>query len=277
MTNYRSVYVDNVVLLSPHSIWTVHSIFNHVINLSCSHVPYLISISHISQPLLPYGIHLMPYDFKQVQQSLKLGDQMNLSSQQLHHDMFTIYVDSYVFDSQLVQSQPLLNKNINLFIDYLKTLDVTNGFGNTLKESLLDQYHPIAQLFASEDKIMIIHHLIGRGIGLTPTGDDMLLGYCFAMSTIDTCIHQLIKPLMYQELTTAVSQHYLYCASEYRFHDLLKKLYDCLAQPQLTLQQLQRCIQTILSYGHTSGCDILTGIVVTFYHMKRRNILCHNV
>lgn len=266
MNQYRSIFIDQHVLTSPNTIWTVHSIFDKVINLTCSHQMNLLTLTHVSHPRLPYGVHLMPHDFKKVQQQFNVGDQLLLTPCFLQHDSLGIVLQGQRYHSQLVMQQVVQSQNIALLINYLRQLSVRNGFGQTFQESLLDHEHLIKQLVLAKDKSIPLAKLIGRGVGLTPTGDDMVIGYNLAASCL-----RLPVVIPHYLATTKISQHYLYCSVHGCFHSLLLQLVTLLTEPHLVVKQLQSCIEAILSFGHTSGCDTLTGFILAIFYMKGEN------
>lgn len=266
MNQYRSIFIDQHVLTSSNTIWTVHSLFDKVINLACSHQINLITLTHVSHPYIPFGIHLMPYDFKQIKQQLKVGNQLYLTPDLLQHDNLSIVLGGQHYHSQLIMHKVVQSHNIALLINYLRQLSVRNGFGQTFQESLLDHEHLIKQLVLAKDKSLPLAKLIGRGVGLTPTGDDMVIGYNLAASCL-----RLPVVIPHYSATTKISQHYLYCSVHQYFHSLLLQLVTLLTENHLSIAQLQSCIAAILAVGHTSGCDTLTGFVLAIFYMKGEN------
>ena len=125
--------------------------------------------------------------------------------------------------------------------------------------------------FDEEQTIETISYLIGRGDGLTPSGDDILLGY--------TMVRQVFIPidsfidLLFQELkktnTTAISQAYYdglfagYVNS--LFHTLLS-LIDSDSN-----EVIKNLISLITRYGHTSGYDTLYGCYLGLKSLKSDN------
>lgn len=114
-------------------------------------------------------------------------------------------------------------------------------------------------LFAGDQEAVAqhCHACVGLGQGLTPSGDDMLLGVLAALHRYTpACIpllSQAIHPLLHR--TNEISASYL---------DLAMKGY--VATPVLDVlyhlgQNWEAPKRVLLSVGHSSGSDILYGIL----------------
>ncbi|WP_058912303.1 DUF2877 domain-containing protein [Entomohabitans teleogrylli] len=113
--------------------------------------------------------------------------------------------------------------------------------------------------------------LVGLGPGLTPSGDDMLVGALAVLYT--SHFRDLMRrrdllppPDQLARLTTSVSCSYLNSARN-----------GCFSLPVLRLMRdLQRgrqatpAISRLTSFGHTSGADLLAGIVTALYWLTER-------
>jgi hypothetical protein len=118
--------------------------------------------------------------------------------------------------------------------------------------NLTDLGKPVTELAAQ---------LAGLGSGLTPAGDDFLMGVMLRA----WLTHPEPEPFCQQIVeiavprTTTLSAALLRAASRGEcsaaWHTLLTAL-ESGAQPQL-----EKAVQAILSHGHTSGADILAGFL----------------
>jgi len=119
----------------------------------------------------------------------------------------------------------------------------------------------LAQWFSGETPDL--RQLIGRGPGLTPSGDDMLTGMLavlFASHYASQLLERVFLPPVDQLmlLTTSVSCSYLNSARRGEFSTTVLRVLRSLqagGDPQPAIQRL-------LSVGHTSGADILVGMVM---------------
>lgn len=116
-----------------------------------------------------------------------------------------------------------------------------------------------------------ISHLLGRGLGLTPSGDDILCGFGCALcyqwrrASVEFDGWRAFTQAVLGELpgrTTAVSEGYLraMCAG-YANEDYLDVL---TAFESGNVQSLPHLFSRILEMGHTSGADGLLGFGAAF-------------
>lgn len=110
-----------------------------------------------------------------------------------------------------------------------------------------------------------VHYLAGRGIGLTPAGDDFLLGMIYALwITRPPAVAAAIAQFIYTEATprtTTLSGRWLQAAKSGEAHISWHNLTLALAQHNPTA--VFEALQTILNIGHSSGADALIGFVQT--------------
>lgn len=109
--------------------------------------------------------------------------------------------------------------------------------------------------------------LIGYGKGLTPDGDDYLLGYLAALSpwqlTPERLAHQhRLQQLIEQHLprTTDISRHYLSRALEGHFSQPICTLLEQLISPTQTAALITAAEQ-VMQFGASSGVDCLAGML----------------
>lgn len=112
--------------------------------------------------------------------------------------------------------------------------------------------------------LMGANRLAGLGIGLTPSGDDFLLGVIYALWMNQT--PQVAKEWsanIYQSAaprTTRLSAYWLEAAAHGQaskpWHDLLMALHD------MDDVGILQAANSLVSFGHTSGFDALTGFIL---------------
>lgn len=114
-----------------------------------------------------------------------------------------------------------------------------------------------------------INSLIGLGSGLTPAGDDLLVGYMaglwctvrgsslrleFLSSLRNTVIDFSLN-------TNDISRTYLYHAARGQVSSRLENLAEAICLGE-SLERLLGIAQTAMSVGHTSGMDAVTGLLL---------------
>ena len=111
--------------------------------------------------------------------------------------------------------------------------------------------------------------LIGLGAGLTPSGDDLLVGYmaglwCTMQQRSDRAqfiagLGKTILQLSYK--TNEISRTYLYHAARGQVSSHLANLAESICRGVDT-GQLDQIAETAMKVGHTSGMDALSGLLI---------------
>lgn len=110
----------------------------------------------------------------------------------------------------------------------------------------------------------VAQNVAGVGVGLTPAGDDFLVGVMIGMRVAgrDAVVEPLVNALADTAIpqTTALSGAWLRAAARgeagLAWHNLLESI-----QREDEPEQLTQAIKTIISYGQTSGADALFGFL----------------
>jgi len=112
----------------------------------------------------------------------------------------------------------------------------------------------------------VTSELAGLGIGLTPAGDDLIMGAIYAV----WIIHPLkIASILAQEvadtaapLTTSLSAAWLRSAGRGEAGILWHEFFDALVSGDAS--RIQETMKNILAVGETSGADALVGFISVF-------------
>ena len=114
-----------------------------------------------------------------------------------------------------------------------------------------------------------LHSFLGLGNGLTPSGDDFILGLFLSLNrwssvvqtVLDlTALNQSIIEAAYRE-TTTISANLIECACSGLADERLIKAVDFLAVGKNSLPEM---LEGILSWGNSSGVDALAGMMTAF-------------
>lgn len=109
-----------------------------------------------------------------------------------------------------------------------------------------------------------VRWLLGRGPGLTPSGDDVLVGLLAGLSATGRLCAETVLRLAEvldrhgRELTTEVSVAYLRCAARGEFARPVGEVVRALDEHRDSVPAVSR----LLGHGHTSGADLLWGLIV---------------
>ncbi|HSL45554.1 MAG TPA: DUF2877 domain-containing protein [Anaerolineales bacterium] len=164
----------------------------------------------------------------------------------------------------------IANQLIKLPITDEKLL-LPHALTSSLTSALVNADSSIAKKVASQ--------LAGLGAGLTPAGDDFIVGAMYAARIIHPAEvgSKLAREIANTAapLTTSLSAGWLRAAGRGELGILWHRFFDALASGDVSTIQLR--ITRLLSVGHTSGADALAGFIGTFLcWAKKLNSLHHN-
>ena len=113
--------------------------------------------------------------------------------------------------------------------------------------------------------VKITSQLAGLGIGLTPSGDDLIMGAIYAMWIIHppTVARVLIQEIAHTAapLTTSLSASWLRSAGRGEAGGVWHEFFDALISTDSI--RIQETMKSILDIGETSGADALSGFFGT--------------
>ena len=118
------------------------------------------------------------------------------------------------------------------------------------------------QALISDTKLQpVISNLIGRGVGLTPEGDDVIIGLLAGADLLHSSTVQIIQETVENglEKTTWIGQCFLRFALERKFAEPVIRLFQALTrEDEPSFQQAAASLTTV---GATSGIATLRGIL----------------
>lgn len=114
--------------------------------------------------------------------------------------------------------------------------------------------------------------LLGLGNGLTPSGDDFLVGllsglHFFDLEEDERQLKNIIASNKHK--TTAISESFMRESLDDCYSEIILSLYGSLEIKSSSL--ISQNVTAILSYGHSSGMDILSGILFAVYLIDFKN------
>jgi hypothetical protein len=111
-----------------------------------------------------------------------------------------------------------------------------------------------------------LQKMIGRGAGLTPSGDDVVVGMLLAINRLENGLS--VGPAFAQDcmmladrLTTSLSAGLIRCAADGQADERLVTALDGMITGSLDEAQ---CAAHFLAYGGSSGIDCLLGMYLIF-------------
>ena len=247
--------------------------------LICFHSP--------GAPLGPWGVEA-PLDWKQ----LGVNDRVTARAGDVRVGLLSLSLDrAEVHDLRLsAASKPITLQSL---ADRAKALnDLQDHWLNGEPTRSADRFRAVCQrvldAWVSRGTVERLSELIGLGIGLTPTGDDILVGILGGLEIlvqITTARPPLLNGLRAthnrlgsligekaQEKTTLPSAQMLRSGVEGRFCEPLVELLNALCESATTAAELQHLAQCVLGLGHSSGSDLLAGLIATLdWGLSRSN------
>lgn len=263
-------------ILQSHAVGHVHSVYRKTINLQINQ--HLVSLQSAASPISPlsliteleaHAMERLPILNGQPFQS-SIGEiQIQTTDEEILFD----FSDATIFDSKLYASS---SSYAALLKPALESSD-SNGFlpvffpqSQEKNPSCTDQF--LVNLAAKnrisactlafheaeyEKATSELIHLIGLGIGLTPSGDDFLCGILAGLVLTDNQNHPFTIKLKEQlkknlKNTNDISRAFLSCALESHFSEAVKKIPTATSPTEL--------LTPFEAIGHSSGIDTLCGI-----------------
>lgn len=265
-------------ILSMRKNLALHSQFQNGCNFIVDN--QLLFIGTNEKGITPFGIHFPIDKFKQIYPTILKGDievVQNTKNLSLLFEKLTIDLSpANIYDKKLVKMPLYSYHYLELVIDFL------NGYLNQTGISFVQEKFwnkipawldsPILEKdFLHREINLFIHQLIGNGPGLTPSGDDFLVGV-MAVDQINPFLpndfYQIISEEVTKDTTTIVSQNYLAAATKGHFHSFIIEFLLSLKSQNSSAYCLE-----LTSLGHTSGIDTLCGINWAFRQILQKTIV----
>lgn len=250
----------------------IHSIFTQAVNIKIE--GKLISL--LSDRLIetPSSILLVDSDLRKLIACLQIKDKVICQDGIVQfRTLNNIFVN--IFSSPIIE-QPFLKRNID--IDLLKycLVQIQYGFIQHIiqyqYQSLSDYWKYILENDDLKFDIKVLIKCIGKGIGLTPAGDDFIIGvsavYYFlsdisllAKNNFNLLQHNIIQ---YLSATNEISANYLLQASQGYFNQPLSCLVNALLEGNNVVAN--KALMQVLHIGASSGTDCVAGVLYAFHN-----------
>ena len=172
-------------------------------------------------------------------------------------------VDKELPYPKLMQDSILLSTILNLIENSRSSLDqnqpiVHDSISNFVRHGLL----PLRDNGSMPEFAAAAGKIVGLGLGFTPSGDDLLLGFLVIYNSLSPAIARTPVYLGFELLarrTSWISAKLLDYAQHLQVDgELLRVIRSTLNPAEDTVLALE----TLISRGHTSGIDIVTGAVL---------------
>lgn len=254
----------------------VVQIFEHTINIVLKkQFPNLLTVGGMQVLGSPQSIAFK--DFSQMKDQLKVGDMCILQGgSQLIFARLTGQLQE-VEECSLVEQMTIPTvENLARRKDFLasklteKNLYQTQPGIAPFYQQLQKEVIQLQEALILGDWFNVEKHvqgMVGLGIGLTPSGDDILTGMLLVLFDEST-----LKSIVLQASpnTNFISQHQLYFASQGLAKPSVLTVVQEIFSERMRLDVLEKAIRETLTIGSTSGHDLLSGIVAGLQVRKRK-------
>lgn len=262
---------------------TVHSIFERTINLTCSENGELYTIGNRQLDNAPNTLVIDVQGFSEMGLSvndlvtssvtkLVIGTDLRIST--LQATKWEGVLPSYPCDIDGVE---VLRRNVAFTKNYVDVYGKTGGmkmssqpaspFEKEMSRMLIQRAGMLSDDLANNRIESAIQHaisMIGLGPGLTPSGDDFLVGLCsvYKMQNISCYLScPFFEGIVHasQTLTNEISAITLKKAASGQVRESLNDLLICMVAG--SVEELVPALNKIIGIGSSSGTDILLGIL----------------
>lgn len=242
----------------------VHSLFDHSFNVKIHNT--LIHIGTCSKGLSCLGMQLDDTTIVQLTQSMHQNDMVVV-----HDRLLRIYTHTGTYCISFAQAAQvdcnIYGMNGGLSKDRIRSQveDILSSYKLGKRVGLIvDQTLQgiVRKLQVHQYDKQLFTYLIGRGLGLTPSGDDLLVGFSFGLALqhrLSTFGELLCMYLPGK--TNEISQAYLLAVALGNVNEPYIQLANAL--DQMDQNHIQTALDDILATGHTSGADALLGFATS--------------
>lgn len=241
----------------------VHSVFSNSLNVKVG--DKLINLSANEAQLSSFGVSIPEASLHPVIQYSKADDLVTYKEQRLmfygrHHEI-AIALPSLTFVDLRIPKGQAAHISYIPVLERLKALKFENHVGLPLNPKMKKMIHYLetSELNDIDAIEEVIRFLVGRGKGLTPSGDDFLMGFTMVLMSVEKgklWTQQLNRLIDHQSTDISIA-YYKALFEGYvslPFTELLRGIH------QGDLRAMDLSIQGIQGFGHTSGYDTLYGI-----------------
>lgn len=269
----------------------VHSVFNSSFNLAFGE--HLVHIGALENGLAPFGIGMDPESSQLLTKLLRVNEEVfwddfsksivfpkGITLSLSHVDWTNLKLEPFTYELSVVKD------NFMFIAEKLLQDDWHTGLGETEEEKkriiryllepelstdsvVLDKLKSLESLVYDSDGLeaeKVFDYWIGRGLGLTPSGDDCITGMCAVLSAFegtDQSFIQYVKSYLAErgrKRTTHIALEYLLYATENKFHSHLLGLCYVMNKPRGS--EFLEALEEMKKIGHTSGADTLVGVLL---------------
>jgi len=294
-TFFVEEYERNIPLfLINNEIGTVHSLFNNGMNIRMGERLFFIGTTKNGR--LPFGIHLKNEKINELLTSISTPSTIiwKEETKELYFENARVYLN---FNQAIPYSNRInklpnhrgisdinLEDMITLLADERTGLDINidnfllhylTQHEKECSDGVVKEIYRLMSAIVSKDVNEIetvVRYFLGRGKGLTPSGDDHLVGLLAIHTLTETFslpfIQTLNKIVKHESVTTDIGKEYLLYALKGEFSSSVTNIMNNLLEKEQQ-QDLKNHLQQLMAMGHSSGVDTLFGILIGLISLRK--------
>jgi hypothetical protein len=254
---------------------SVHSVFQHSFNIKVG--GQLINFTNHSDYLSGFGIYLPDSFFQEIFPCIQQGNIIKITDAEL-----SVYSLKGIRSLSLKEAEVVSLRLSELKVrqeelcqleQLLKRKQLEQALGLTLDTKTTAVFNLLRSTkyrLSPAEWSEILSYLIGRGRGLTPSGDDILTAYFSILSMVgDPQAEALSSAFTDQELsTTDISKAYIISSIHGYVNSLVYQLFLDLQNQERTAV-IEQAIEKIRTIGHSSGTDLCFGLLLGLQKIKK--------
>jgi hypothetical protein len=242
------------------SMGKIHSVFERSFNVQVNN--QLININNYRSYLAAFGMYLPEEQFQQIMPYVEVGNLVKIRNREL---MFystkgikrlslaeVTFVSLQVKEFSFTATEQAKLKAVLLKQNLIEKIGLPLEKQAIEIFAMMKQPTPVWQ--------QIIPYLIGRGKGLTPSGDDLLVAYQAMLYAFDQPEAEKLATALKQPLsTTDVSKAYIATSIKGFVNSLIYQLLNDLKKNE---HQIEKDVKAVMRIGHSSGIDLCFGMLL---------------
>ncbi|ASR48835.1 hypothetical protein B4V02_20105 [Paenibacillus kribbensis] len=290
----EEIHAQLTAFLSRRPIGRVHSIFENGINLAME--DELIFVGTTKNGRVPFGIHMGQESVRRLRFYVRCNDEVVARTPdmlQFCHPQYPVTLDlsratSFHYEIRAYHYSSFLDLfHVDTLMATCLTWGVPTGLDVEWNRFLANDYRPddrqyatiqhaeqlLDALLSGEVRAIAapLRYFLGRGPGLTPSGDDFLIGL-LAVHRLTGAFHPafltILRHILETEaITTDVSKAYLLHALDGRFSDKVTRVLNAMVMRNVSYFQTRLLL--LLQTGHSSGIDTVFGIANAIMALRR--------
>ncbi|WP_208559080.1 DUF2877 domain-containing protein [Marinilactibacillus kalidii] len=250
---------------------TIHSVFNRSFNILVNQ--QLINITNYSDYFSSFGIRLSTEQYKEMFPYIQQGNLVKIKQNTLiiysTVGVYTLNVDEMKVIDLNVRSFKLTKNERDRLRQDLEKRNLPQQIGIPMDDKTRERLEALKSSSKDwkADWEKSVHFLTGRGHGLTPSGDDMLVAFLAILHAAeDERVEVLASTLLRTRFsTTDISRAYIEASIEgyvnSRVYNLLSYIKNGLDSKRLIE------LEALLQIGHFSGKDLAYGMLLALQNI----------